>query len=166
VQKRRTSRHCHPCEFAAGPKKKLHAFRKTQTKTVLKPNSNDRRRDYGSARIARPARCRVVDGEIWHFDAEELGIRTPELKQFAREVKRQAADRHLLAAQLWRQVITTPARCLSDRRSKKVTVKQMDAWAADFDNWSTVDGTCCSLFCQTPFAYEKAVVGPRRSRNS
>jgi 3-methyladenine DNA glycosylase AlkD len=33
----------------------------------------------------------------------------------------------------------------------------MDAWARDFDNWATVDGTCCYLFCRTPFAYEKAV---------
>jgi 3-methyladenine DNA glycosylase AlkD len=33
----------------------------------------------------------------------------------------------------------------------------MDNWAADFDNWATVDGTCCYLFCLTPSAYEKAV---------
>ena len=33
----------------------------------------------------------------------------------------------------------------------------MDAWAKDFDNWATVDGTCCYLFCRTPFAYEKAI---------
>ena len=32
----------------------------------------------------------------------------------------------------------------------------MDAWAKDFDNWATVDGTCCYLFCRTPYAYEKA----------
>jgi 3-methyladenine DNA glycosylase AlkD len=32
----------------------------------------------------------------------------------------------------------------------------MEAWAADFDNWATVDGTCSYLFCRTPFAYEKA----------
>src|SRR5437773_10858340 len=40
---------------------------------------------------------------------------------------------------------------------KQVSHKQMDAWAADFDNWGTVDGTCCYLFCRTPFAYEKAM---------
>jgi len=39
---------------------------------------------------------------------------------------------------------------------KQVTKKQMDAWAKDFDNWATVDGTCCYLFCRTPYAYEKA----------
>lgn len=33
----------------------------------------------------------------------------------------------------------------------------MDSWAKDFDNWATVDGTCCYLFCRTPFAYEKAI---------
>jgi 3-methyladenine DNA glycosylase AlkD len=33
----------------------------------------------------------------------------------------------------------------------------MDAWAKDFDNWATVDGTCSYLFCRTSYAYEKAV---------
>ena len=40
---------------------------------------------------------------------------------------------------------------------KKVSKTQMESWASDFDNWGTVDGTCCYLFCRTPFAYEKAI---------
>ncbi|MBV9240950.1 MAG: DNA alkylation repair protein [Acidobacteria bacterium] len=31
----------------------------------------------------------------------------------------------------------------------------MENWLSDFDNWGTVDGTCCYLFCRTPFAYQK-----------
>jgi len=31
----------------------------------------------------------------------------------------------------------------------------MDSWAADFDNWAIVDGTCGHLFCRSPLAYKK-----------
>ena len=89
---------------------------------------------------------------------KSFGIKTPDLKQFAREVKKQAADRHELAGQLWatgNYDARAVAFLIDD--PKQVTAEQMDAWAADFDNWATVDGTCCYLFCRTPFAYEKAV---------
>lgn len=88
---------------------------------------------------------------------KSFGIKTPDLKLFAREVKKQAADRHKLAAQLWatgNYDARAVAFLIDD--PKQVTAKQMDAWAADFDNWATVDGTCCYLFCRTQFAYEKA----------
>jgi 3-methyladenine DNA glycosylase AlkD len=39
---------------------------------------------------------------------------------------------------------------------KEVTAAQMDAWAADFDNWAICDGTCGHLFCKTEFACSKA----------
>ena len=87
-----------------------------------------------------------------------FGIPTPVLKQFARQVKKQAADRHELAQELWGTGIydaRAVAFLIDD--PKKVTQKQMEAWARGFDNWATVDGTCSYLFCRTPFAYEKAV---------
>jgi 3-methyladenine DNA glycosylase AlkD len=87
-----------------------------------------------------------------------FGIRAPALKQFAREVKKEAADRHLLAGELWKTGIyeaRAVAFLIDD--PKRVTREQMDAWAQDFDNWATVDGACSYLFCRTPFAYEKAV---------
>ena len=87
-----------------------------------------------------------------------FGIPTPTLKQFARQVKKAAGDRHDLAIQLWSTGIYDArviAFLIDD--PKKVTRKQMDDWAGDFDNWATVDGTCGYLFCRTPFAYEKAV---------
>ena len=90
--------------------------------------------------------------------AKSFGIPTPVLKQFAKEVKKKAADRHALAQELWETEIydaRTVAFWIDDPRL--VTRKQMDMWAGDFDNWATVDGTCCYLFCRTPFAYEKAL---------
>lgn len=86
-----------------------------------------------------------------------FGISTPKLKVFAREVKKHAGDRHALALELWETGIYDArgvAFLIDD--PKKVTREQMDSWAADFDNWATVDGTCCYLFCRTPLAYEKA----------
>ena len=89
---------------------------------------------------------------------KSFGIRTPLLKQFAKEVKKQAEGRHSLAEQLW-ETGNFEARAVAFwiDDPKKVTKKQMDAWAKDFDNWATVDGTCSYLFCRTPYAYEKAV---------
>lgn len=87
-----------------------------------------------------------------------FGIPAPILKQFAKEVKKQANDRHELASKLWKTGIydaRAVAFLIDD--PKLVTQGQMDAWAKDFDNWATVDGACGYLFCRTPFAYEKAV---------
>ena len=86
------------------------------------------------------------------------GISAPVLKAFAKEVKKSAADRHLLALELWETgVYDARAVAFLIDDPKQVTKKQMDLWAADFDNWATVDGTCGYLFCRTPFAHEKAV---------
>jgi 3-methyladenine DNA glycosylase AlkD len=62
-----------------------------------------------------------------------------------------------LALELWKTKIydaRSVAFLIDD--PAKVTRDQMDDWAAGFDNWATVDGTCGYLFCRTPFAYEKA----------
>lgn len=89
--------------------------------------------------------------------SKSFGITAPVLKQYAKEVRKQAADRHALALELWETSIydaRAVAFLIDDPKS--VTLEQMDAWAKDFDNWATVDGTCGYLFCRTPFAYEKA----------
>jgi 3-methyladenine DNA glycosylase AlkD len=39
---------------------------------------------------------------------------------------------------------------------RRVTRGQMNAWAADFDNWGICDTACFHLFDRTPFAWEKA----------
>ncbi|MFH1792473.1 MAG: DNA alkylation repair protein [Patescibacteria group bacterium] len=38
----------------------------------------------------------------------------------------------------------------------KVTEKQMDKWASQFDSWDVCDQVCANLFDKTPFAYKKA----------
>ncbi|MFA6232994.1 MAG: DNA alkylation repair protein [Bacteroidota bacterium] len=37
----------------------------------------------------------------------------------------------------------------------KVTTKQMDAWARDFNSWDITDQCCSNLFIRTPFAEQK-----------
>jgi 3-methyladenine DNA glycosylase AlkD len=86
-----------------------------------------------------------------------FGISAPVLKQLARDIKKQAHDRHVLAQQLWdtgNYEARVIAFLIDDPR--RVTPEQMENWAADFDNWATVDGTCSYLFCRTPYAYAKA----------
>jgi 3-methyladenine DNA glycosylase AlkD len=38
---------------------------------------------------------------------------------------------------------------------EKVTPKQMDRWAGDFDSWDVCDQCCSNLFDKTPYAYKK-----------
>ena len=92
-----------------------------------------------------------------------FGIRTPELKAFAREVKKLVKDRHALAGELWNSgIYDVRAVAFMIDDPKMVTPEQMDSWVADFDNWATVDGACSYLFCRTPFAYDKAVAWAER----
>lgn len=101
---------------------------------------------------------KIADLERYAIKTDNaFGIRTPELKAFAREVKKLVADRHATAAELWKSgVYEARAVAFLIDDPKRVTPEQMDAWCSDFDNWATVDGACGHLFCRTPFAYEKA----------
>lgn len=85
-----------------------------------------------------------------------FGVPAADLKQLAKQIKREASDRHSLALELWKTGIhdaRAVAYLIDD--PKQVTDSQMEAWAADFDNWAIVDGTCGHLFCRSPLAYEK-----------
>jgi 3-methyladenine DNA glycosylase AlkD len=94
-----------------------------------------------------------------------FGVSTPVLKKFAREVKKQADDRHALALELWKtENYDARAIAFLIDDPKRVSREQMDSWAADFDNWATVDGTCCYLFCRTSCAYEKAIEWAERKQ--
>jgi 3-methyladenine DNA glycosylase AlkD len=83
-----------------------------------------------------------------------LGVGVPTLRALA---KRAGRD-HGLARQLWDTGIHE-ARILAAMVDDpaKVTKRQMDRWAADFDSWDVVDGCCNALFVRTPYAYEKAL---------
>lgn len=106
--------------------------------------------------LADPSRIGVYDRYAIKTK-ELLGISAPEVKAFAKEVKKLVKDRHATAAELWASGIyeaRSVAYLIDD--PELVTPEQMDAWCTDFDNWATVDGTCGYLFCRTKFAYDKA----------
>jgi 3-methyladenine DNA glycosylase AlkD len=83
-----------------------------------------------------------------------LGISIYDLRPMAKRIGKD----HEFAAQLWSTGIHE-ARLLAGfiDDPEKVTGRQMEAWAADFDSWDVVDQVCSSLFDQTKFAYPKAV---------
>ena len=82
-----------------------------------------------------------------------FGVTVGTLLQLA---KRLGKD-HALAADLWKSG-WYEARLLATMVDDpgQVTRKQMNAWAADFDNWGICDTACFHLFDRTPFAWEKA----------
>ncbi len=81
-----------------------------------------------------------------------LGISIYELRPLAKQIGRN----HQLALRLWDSGIHDARllACFIDDPAK-VTTKQMDAWAGDFDSWDVCDQACTSLFDQTPYAFEK-----------
>jgi 3-methyladenine DNA glycosylase AlkD len=64
---------------------------------------------------------------------------------------------HTLAGALW-ETGCYEARLLAALVDdpKRVTRRQMDAWAKSFENWGDCDTVCFKLFDQTPFAWEKS----------
>ncbi len=63
---------------------------------------------------------------------------------------------HALALELWKSG-WLEARFLAAMvdDASRVTPRQMDAWAAGFENWADCDTACFTLFDRTPFAWEK-----------
>jgi len=64
---------------------------------------------------------------------------------------------HALATALWESGCYEArllAALVDDPR--RVTRRQMNRWAAGFDNWAVCETACCRLFDRTPFAWEKA----------
>ena len=82
------------------------------------------------------------------------GISLPTLRAMAKRI----GQDHTLATELWASGIHE-ARLLAPMVDdpSQVTEEQMEAWAAEFDSWDVVDGTCSSLFDKTSFAYQKAI---------
>jgi 3-methyladenine DNA glycosylase AlkD len=90
-----------------------------------------------------------------------FGISVGTLKSLA---KRIGTD-HALAAALWKSG-WYEARMLATMVAdpKLLTKRQMNAWAADFDNWGICDTACFVLFDRTPHAWERARVWSRSPR--
>ena len=86
--------------------------------------------------------------------AGTLGVGVVEIRRLAR----QAGRSHELAAELWASGIHE-ARILATivEEPARVTRRQMNRWARDFDSWDVCDQACQNLFRYTPFAWPAAV---------
>lgn len=82
-----------------------------------------------------------------------LGVPMPIL----RALGRRAGRSHALARRLWASGIHE-ARILATlvEEVERVTPRQMDRWARDFDSWDLCDQACQNLFRYAPCAFEKA----------
>ena len=82
------------------------------------------------------------------------GWSIPALKKLAREIGRD----HALAQELWASEIFE-GRVLATLvdEPQKVTGRQMDQWAKDFDNWAICDGACINVFRYVPLAHQKCM---------
>jgi 3-methyladenine DNA glycosylase AlkD len=81
-----------------------------------------------------------------------LGISAPELRRMARAI----GTDHSLAQKLWASgsyEARTIAYSIAD--PTRLTSREMERWAAEFDNWAICDGCCQDLFRYSPFAYDK-----------
>jgi 3-methyladenine DNA glycosylase AlkD len=83
-----------------------------------------------------------------------LGVSAPNLRKLAKEI----GPDHRLAARLWRSGIHD-ARILAALIDDpvKVTKRQMEGWAKDFNSWAVCDAACCCLFDKTSYAWDKAI---------
>jgi 3-methyladenine DNA glycosylase AlkD len=105
--------------------------------------------------LERRGTRRVVEGMARYgirTAAPAFGVSVGALQTLA---KRLGKD-HALAAALWESG-WYEARLLAALVDdpKRVTRRQMNAWAADCDNWAVCDTVCFHLFDRTPLAWEK-----------
>jgi len=82
------------------------------------------------------------------------GVSIPNLRKIAKET----GKNHKLAQELWQSGIHE-AKILAGMidETDKVTEKQLDSWAKDFDSWDVCDQTCMNLFDKTRFARQKII---------
>jgi 3-methyladenine DNA glycosylase AlkD len=82
------------------------------------------------------------------------GWSTPALKKLARGIGRN----HALAQELWGSEVHE-ARALATLVDDpaRVSERQMNQWAKDFDNWAVCDGACINVFRYTRHAHRKCV---------
>ena len=82
-----------------------------------------------------------------------LGVPVPVIRSLAR----QCGKNHALAGELWNSGIHE-ARILATlvEELDRITPRQMDIWARQFDSWDVCDQACHNLFRYTPYAWQKA----------
>jgi 3-methyladenine DNA glycosylase AlkD len=88
-----------------------------------------------------------------------LGISTPQLHALARRI----GKNQQLAEQLWRSGVHE-ARILAALigEADRITPRQMERWARDFNAWDVVDASCCYLYAAAAPAWQKAESWSRR----
>jgi 3-methyladenine DNA glycosylase AlkD/uncharacterized protein YdhG (YjbR/CyaY superfamily) len=112
-------------------------------------------KDQALAALERRGSRRVADGMSRYGIATAdrvIGVSMSSMQALAKEIGKD----HELATELW----TTKcyeARMLASLigQPAELTLKQMDAWVADFDNWAICDTVCFKLFDQTPLAWQR-----------
>jgi len=82
-----------------------------------------------------------------------LGVSVAEIRKLARRAGRS----HDLAIELWASGIHE-ARILATivAEPERLSRRQMDAWARDFDSWDVCDQACQNLFWRSPHAWDMA----------
>ena len=87
------------------------------------------------------------------------GISAPVLHALAKRIGRN----HALGLELWATGIHE-ARVLATLlgEPEKVTAKEMERWARDFDSWDVVDAACCYLYAPAKLAWSKVAPWSRR----
>jgi 3-methyladenine DNA glycosylase AlkD len=102
--------------------------------------------------VAEMARFGIVGKRV-------LGISVGQLRALAKRV----GHNHSVAEGLWSSGIFE-ARLLAAfvAEPAKVTRRQANSWAKDFECWADCDGLCIHLFRKTPFAHELALAWSRR----
>lgn len=81
-----------------------------------------------------------------------IGVSMPAMRKLAKEIGRD----HALALALWKTGIADArivAALIAD--PARMTARDMDAWAKDFDSWDVVDQVCANLFDKTRHARAK-----------
>jgi len=113
-----------------------------------------RLRSLGSRRNVAGQRRFGITPRTVHF-----GVPIPRLRRIARDHRRD----HPLALALWSTGVHE-ARILAAYVDDpaRVTRRQMDAWARDFDSWDVCDQVCSNLFDRTPHAVAKAAAWSAR----
>lgn len=84
--------------------------------------------------------------------SKRLGTSVPEMRQIARELKRD----HSLALALWDTGVPEAmmvASMIDD--PQELTEAQMDDWVQDFMAWDVCDQVCSNLFDRSPLAWKK-----------
>ncbi len=93
--------------------------------------------------------------------SKAYGVAIPVLRKIAKQIGKD----HELAQQLWDSDVHE-LRIIASMVDEptKVTKKQMNAWADDFNSWDLCDQCCNNLFVYTPFAHEKAMQWSRSKK--